>query len=117
MKTCQKICNQCPFRKDSAKGWLGHMKASDLVDSIKFELIFGCHLLLSDDAQQNVKDMKNGIIPICRGFLASSRKSAKMFGSNPLYGEHLLRLQKTITDEEKDLVLATWEIEKYHNNL
>ncbi len=57
---CQAPCNNCPFRKDSLKGWLGEQRMKGITEQISFV----CH---KDNTRQcaghliiNEKDEQNG---------------------------------------------------------
>ena len=53
----QKPCNQCPFRRESAPGWLGPWEANELLRALRFlqePLI--CHKTISEDDWDIVTD-------------------------------------------------------------
>lgn len=112
MITCKKICNECPFSKNSMKGWLGHHSIEEIMHTQQMEGLFSCHMQRTEDSIED--DILNGELPICRGFLASASASCKLFGQNPHTGQSLKRLQDEITDEEKKQVLTRWEFSAHH---
>lgn len=47
MESLKKVCNQCPFRKDAPKGWLGAKRITDIVtETIEGDKYFVCHKTL-----------------------------------------------------------------------
>ncbi len=42
----KKCCNNCPFLKDTLKGWLGKEKTREIVNAIKNDKTFHCHKTL-----------------------------------------------------------------------
>jgi len=113
MKTCKKICKECPFSKTSARGWLGHHTIEEIQHTMQFEGLFSCHMTRTEDS--TFEDIESGKTPICRGFLASASASCKMFGQHPENGAALRELQKEITDEEKEQVLTKWDFAVHHD--
>lgn len=112
MKTCDKICNQCPFATKSLPGWLGPHTIEEILNCMQMEGLFSCHL--HRDGETTTEQIMNGEIPICRGFLATASKSCKLFGQHPLTGSLLLKLQREITNEDKKLVMDQWEFKEHH---
>lgn len=114
LKICPKICKECPFSNKSSSGWLGPWKVEEIMDFQQFEGLFGCHLHLTDDEEENCRKIEVGEIPICRGYIASADKSCKVFGQNPITGKSLYKLQEQITEEDKESVLSRPEFRKHH---
>ena len=47
MESLKKICNQCPFRKDAPKGWLGKKRINEIVEeTVQGDKYFVCHKTL-----------------------------------------------------------------------
>ena len=117
LQLCKKICNECPFKKGSLQGWLGGvMDVEEVHENMKLEFPFACHKQLGEDKHTNEIKMFLGQIQVCRGYIASATKGAKMFGgSGTQLSFHLRELQKEITVEDKELVMPIWEFKKYHN--
>jgi hypothetical protein len=44
----KKPCSNCPFRKDTSKGWLGKRRAKQISEDIK-DLSFSCHKTTYND--------------------------------------------------------------------
>lgn len=61
-----KPCSECPFRKDSAQGWLGPYTVPDLLDFARRDIEFPCH-----------KSMGTKNERICRGFLHYRNNTGK----------------------------------------
>lgn len=115
---CKKVCNECPFQKDSPPGWLGDHSIDEILTAIQFEHLFSCHLQRSDDANVNKLEMENGRQSICRGFIMSAKVSCKRFGQNPNTGSELLKLQESIDDDDPQLknIMNKWEFKTHHTN-
>ena len=94
------------------KGWLGHHTIEEILHIQQMEGLFSCHMSRTDES--TIEDIYMGVLPICRGFLASASASCKMFGQNPETGLALKQLQSEITDEEKKQVLTRWEFKEHH---
>lgn len=45
--TQKRMCGQCPFRKDSAGGWLGDYSPREVISVIQTEQHFFCHSKLT----------------------------------------------------------------------
>lgn len=116
LKACKKVCNQCPFKNNSIKGWLGSHTIQDIQLSLQFELLYSCHKQRTNNEELNKKLVEEGKHKICRGFLISASKSCKLFGQNPFTGSELKRLQNEleISKEENETILNKWEFQKHH---
>lgn len=116
LQTCKVMCNECPFNKNSLKGWLGSHTVSDVLNSIQYEGLFSCHKQRGEDANENLAKTMRGEQKICRGFILSAKASCKMFGQNPNTGAALKKLQNEInpTDAEMEQVLSKWEFSEHH---
>ena len=116
LRVCKKICNECPFKKDSLKSWLGELNAQQTLNVQQYEGLFPCHKRRSGEPEQIMKETINGIIPICRGFIVSANLSYKLFGSNPETGQALKKLQMSLnsSEEELNLVLNRKEFLEHH---
>lgn len=114
MKMCSKLCKECPFSKQALKGWLGPHTVDEIHKMMSDEYPFTCHL--ARDSDTTLINVKKGQYPICRGFVASATKSAKLFGSDFEFGVHLKQLQSQITQQDKNQVMAIWEFKEYHSS-
>ena len=78
MRTGKHPCIECPFRKQSMKGWLGPWKsAQELLEHAFSELGLACHMQL--DRAHEV-----GGAPVCTGSLVCANKSHKIYRDNEL---------------------------------
>lgn len=103
MKICSKICNECPFKKDSAKGWLGGETVESTLAFIEKEVDFSCHLTREDGVEQRY----------CRGYLIFYKKMCKL----PKYNPELKEVLKEISFDEmvgSDIFNTTVEFKEHH---
>lgn len=116
LKTCKSVCNECPFKKDSLKGFLGDHSLESILECMDKEGLFSCHMERKNDETLNQILIESGKQSICRGFLISSLKSWKSFGKNPLTGLELLKLQRQIPyfSVEVDAIMNKNEFEEHH---
>lgn len=111
----RKMCNECPFSKNSAKGWLADYTPEDVTDFVNNEGLFPCHKMVKGDDldQEEVKDaIESGEMKLCRGFVESIIKSAK----SPKYNKMLIDAIKVVRSEglSQDS-MPTWEFKKHHS--
>lgn len=53
MFALKKVCNQCPFRRDSMEGWLGEKRITEIIDeTVKGNGYFVCHKTLHLDKDE-----------------------------------------------------------------
>lgn len=83
----KKPCAECPFKKDSIKGWLGGETAKSTFEMVTHECDFACHM---------TRHKKQEEMSRCRGFLMFSRKIGKM----PKYNIPLANALKEIPFKE-----------------
>ena len=94
---CKKVCSECPFSNQSIKGWLADYSIEDLVQMVTTEQSFPCHKLMdhgmdSGEAQDLIQD---GEMKLCRRFVESIIKSAKM----PKYNQQLIQAMDQVKKE------------------
>jgi hypothetical protein len=96
-------CNECPFRKDSAKGWLGGETPESTFDFVKHEADFACH---------KTRNKKQQDMSRCRGFLLFTRKIGKL----PHYNKELGKAVAAIDYEtaNNSNILSLPEFFEYH---
>ena len=76
MNVCKTPCNDCPFRKSSAPGWLGpYQKPEDLHRLVMSENPFPCHLSHQEDVAFEFVGQKG--LPYCKGAILYMKKSCK----------------------------------------
>lgn len=69
-------CKECPFRKNSAPGWLGPWPdAATLHLHIVAERDFACHMTMGDDDEDELPEDTRR----CTGAIMYATKSAKRF--------------------------------------
>lgn len=112
----KKMCGECPFKKDSMKGWLGGETVEQTLNAQQHEHLFSCHQTRGSSEEVNEVFIKRGEQPICKGFLLSAKLSAKMFGQHPTNGKELKRLvdEMNISEEEREVVLKRHEFREHH---
>lgn len=91
----KKPCKDCPFRKDSLKGWLGKERASEVANYANNDKTFPCHKTTRGKESSEQQ---------CAGALLLSKKQGKLnnnwlfrfaqriglFKANELSGEELI---------------------------
>lgn len=114
MNTCEKVCKECPFKKNSPPGWLGGVSVDDTIATLQNEGIFTCHLHRNDKI--SVGSVMVGRYPICRGFMLSAKKSAKMFGGLPgMISAGLSKLQREMIYGEEELS-EVMDVREFYNH-
>lgn len=117
MKVCSRVCNECPFSSNSLPGYLGPHATNDIIQMMNFEHPFSCHL--HRDEETTYDDIKNGLVPVCRGFMVSASLSCKMFGGSLEFGSDLKRIQDQVKKdmiEKEGSILNKVDFIKYHKN-
>lgn len=79
-KPCERPCRECPFRRDSAPGWIGaYPTPEDLYRrAIDAEQRFPCHMAVDWDASQGEVEQQLAAAPQCAGALAHMKNCSKM---------------------------------------
>lgn len=116
LSICEKVCPQCPFRKNAGPGWLGPHSVEEIQETMSREALFSCHMKRTDDVEFNKMAVEVGQHPICRGFVISASKSCKRFGGNPDTGQELWRLQEGLdrSSPEFDEIMSIYEFIEHH---
>jgi hypothetical protein len=94
-------CVECPFKKESAPGWLGGETAEDTFRHIKAEADFACHLT----RDKKLKEMSR-----CRGSMLFMRKSGQM----PRYNTQLAKDLQDMGKPDTSAILSVPEFFKHH---
>ena len=76
------MCAGCPWKKDSAQGWLGSMPPVEFVGCIQAEIPLPCHLEVDYDDP----DWENQEVNHCVGALIATRKLCKL-PRDPVHAE------------------------------
>ncbi len=114
MNICKKLCGECPFSKQSLSGWLATYSVDDFKKMMEAEIMFPCHKTMSggditvEEAQQFIK---NGKMKMCRGYLESMIKSAKM----PKFNKELIEYREVVKAEGlSEQSMSIHEFVTYH---
>ncbi len=107
---CKKPCNECPFMKTSAKGWLGEHEAGDFIEFMNAEVSFPCHLkndggLSFDEIEQKIDE---GEMVLCSGYVQFMKKACKL----PFRNQQLVEALKGV--EVVDGIMTMPEFIKHH---
>lgn len=115
MNICKKLCNECPFSNKSIPGWLANYQSMDFKNMMDQEIMFPCHMTMSDGDLTIEKaqiQIQNGNLKLCRGYIESMIKSAKM----PKYNKYLLEIRRKIKEEGvSENSMSINEFLNYHN--
>lgn len=93
-QVCEKVCNACPFRRDSLAGWLGESSHDpwDFLSSYNHgETPLPCHKQVKwgqPDSQEQAANAK-----ICRGSLIMMRNENKL-PRDRAFSDQVLRIPK-----------------------
>lgn len=116
LTVCSTLCKECPFSKESPKGWLGSHSLKDILKTHENEELFSCHL--ARKTNMTIENIESGEIKICRGYIASATKSGVIFSDSTQNGSELKRLQDKIIKEQKDeeaIILSRDEFKLHHD--
>lgn len=92
-------CDQCPWRRASAPGWLGANTPEGFASAISREVRMPCHTLV--DYEREGWEWRQRKAPLCRGALIMMRNTCKL----PLDPEIKAALKSVEPDRER--VFAT----------
>jgi len=94
---CKVICKECPFSNQSLRGWLSDYTIDDFQKYMAGEATFPCHMQIGRD-DMTVEDAKEAVnrgeMTLCRGYVESVVKSAKM----PYRNETLIEAIKLVKE-------------------
>lgn len=80
-KLCgEKPCAECPFSKQSVRGWLADYTIDDLLMFNRFDVPFPCHMTMGKgDIQTHevAAAIQSGKMRLCRGYAEMMKKSCK----------------------------------------
>lgn len=117
MNVCAKLCNECPFSKNSAAGWLADYSVGDIQDFMNHEGLFPCHKMVEGDelSQEEVKEkIESGELKLCRGYMESMIKTAKM----PKFNKLLLQARALVKEQGMSAdSMSLFEFAKHHNKI
>jgi len=78
-----KPCDDCPFRKNAAPGWLGPWEPLDLYQSVMSEQPFACHQTIDSDGHP-IEETE-----LCVGSMMFASKCGKSFRTPELEAQRL----------------------------
>lgn len=101
-------CNECPWRRMSAPGWLGGQEPDWYVDRIRAEQPMACHLHFDDRTHLKPENEVIADLPYCAGSLIVQRNMCKR-PRDPDYAVAVERVERTI-----QVFNHPWEFWKHH---
>jgi len=110
---CAKLCNECPFSNQSLNGWLSDYTVEDIMTFMRNEVSFPCHKMVDENISVDKanKLINSGEIKLCRGYVESIIKSAKM----PFMNKNLLEAIKLVKEQGlSENSMAIWDFKKHH---
>lgn len=111
---CSKLCGECPFSKNSPKGWLADYQPEDFAKFMHHEISFPCHLTTKENftPEEANEAVAKGELKLCRGYVESIVKSCKMIHDNPTLNKAVEMVKAEGTSENS---MAIWEFIKHHD--
>lgn len=114
VNVCKKTCKECPFSNQSMKGWLADYDVQDIQNYMSREVSFPCHMMMSKDdmdANETKEAIANGEMSLCRGYVESVIKSAKM----PYANKQLVEAIAQVREEGlSDNTMSIFEFINHH---
>lgn len=112
---CKKLCNECPFSNQSLAGFLPGYVIQDFQVFMNNDVFFPCHKMMPEHGltvNESQDMIKNGEIKVCRGYLESFVKSAKM-PRNPI----LLTMRNAVKEEGlSEQSMSIHEFRQHHTD-
>lgn len=109
MNCIKSPCTDCPFRKDSLRGWLADYTPEELYNIVLNEQPFPCHMAMKKTDYVEPKEVGNEEYPICAGSLRFMKKSGKLPRN-----KELALLLKQIAVEDCENILSQIEFITHH---
>lgn len=117
MNFCKKLCNECPFSKKSLPGWLASYSIEDFHAMMNAEVMFPCHMLMTEGditVEEAQEAVQSGEMKVCRGYMESMIKSAKM----PKFNKELIKYREAVKAEGlSEESMSMFEFAKHHTKL
>jgi len=107
MNTCKKVCKECPFSRNSLRGYLGPHTLEDILAYKNSDYPFTCHMQRVEDIWSNTSDS----IDVCKGYILWATKSAHLFKSKGLRD---LQLQVDKESEDYTNVMNLGQFFNHH---
>ena len=116
-QVCTRVCKECPFSKNSPKGWLADYTVQDIDNIMANEGLFPCHMLIPEElgdkiTQRDVRaSIESGEMKLCRGYIESMIKSSKLPKYNEILRDAMLKVR---AEGLSDVTMPIWDFNKYH---
>ena len=114
MNICNKLCGECPFSKKSIKGFIANYSIDDFQQMMGHEISFPCHMSMDDegvDVDDVLGIIEKGEMKLCRGYIESIIKSAKM----PYHNKQIVEAVKLVKEQGlSEDSMSIWEFRKHH---
>lgn len=108
----KKPCKECPFRKESARTWLGPWTVREIFDHVHGEGGFGCHMDAAVQLKKNPTDDELADrVHVCVGSLQHASKSCKS------YRDPELDRMRLAVGKDDDNILGYAEFVEHHSSL
>ena len=101
-------CGQCPYRKDSLKGWLGasSFNPAEFLTQLELPLLHPCHKQVNWD--EAGKD-EIASAPVCKGAIQFAKNTCKR-----LYDSPYEKLRQSIDRDDANVFSARHEFINHH---
>ncbi len=104
----KKPCNECPFRKDSLRGWLADYTPEGLHNLVVSEISFPCHMASQSDS--NIELESADLYPPCMGAISYAKKAGKLPRR-----QDLMERMKLVNPSDMENILSPQEFIKHHS--
>lgn len=108
-------CVECPFRRDSLRGWLGPDKAEEVIRAVLGESEYACHMDVTRSIQTKGGVLYDGHVAAepedveqCAGAVICANKSHKRYRHSELAGH------QSQVERSDDQIMTAWEFLEYH---
>lgn len=108
----KRVCTECPFRRESAPGWIGeHKDVREIINIVQFDGHFPCHMEVTKRTNRG-EPFKDAVSesPFCKGALHFMRNSCKRHADPAV--------QEQVEKAGKSKAIFTWpaEMEEHHRS-
>lgn len=114
IRVCGTLCNDCPFSNVSIPGFLATYELQDFVDFFNHDVLFPCHKTVPFESNVTTVAslIKNGKLPLCRGYVECMAKSAKL----PKDTE-FAAIVNSVRKECSESSMTFWQFKERHGKL
>lgn len=98
-------CNECPWRREAAPGWLGPLDAHEWLETVHSDIAIACHKTIPEGGYHDDDVWENSTMRQCAGAaqfrrnvfksprdpsvaVARERDDTEIFGTNTEFKEH-----------------------------